>query len=80
MDEELDPALDEPATLACGPHSCCGRRPGGGAPLVGTDLGVMDRDARRMRGEHAFLFANLKEGLGVAEIHSFVERTGDLHA
>jgi urease accessory protein len=35
------------------------------APMVGADLGVMDRDARKMRGERPFVFTNLKtlEGL-----------------
>ncbi|MBY0401216.1 urease accessory protein UreG [Myxococcota bacterium] len=35
------------------------------APLVGADLGVMDRDARRMRGERPFVFSNLKTGTGL---------------
>ena len=48
------------------------------APPVGADLGVMDRDARRMRGERPFLFANLKAGDGVAEIVAFIEREGGL--
>ena len=38
------------------------------APLVGADLGVMDRDARRMRGEGPFVFAQVTNGLGVEEI------------
>jgi len=38
------------------------------APLVGADLGVMDRDARRMRGDGPFLFAQVINGLGVREI------------
>jgi len=50
------------------------------APLVGADLGVMDRDARRMRGERPFLFTNLKEGRGVAEVRRFIEEAGGLHA
>ena len=48
------------------------------APLVGADLSVMDRDARRMRGDRPFVFANLKEGAGLAEIVAFVEREGGL--
>jgi urease accessory protein len=48
------------------------------APLVGADLTVMDRDTRKMRGERPFLFANLKEGLGVAEIADFILRKGGL--
>ena len=30
------------------------------APYVGADLSVMERDAKRMRGERPFLFTNLK--------------------
>jgi urease accessory protein len=48
------------------------------APLVGADLAVMDRDARKMRGERPFLFTNLKENRGVAEIADFIVRTGGL--
>ena len=40
----------------------------------------MDRDARKMRGERPFLFTNLKEGRGVAEVVSFVETKGGLEA
>jgi urease accessory protein len=50
------------------------------APLVGASLEVMDRDARKMRGERPFLFTNLKEGRGVAEVVSFVETKGGLEA
>ena len=32
------------------------------APLVGADLDVMDRDAKKMRGERPFFFSNLKKG------------------
>jgi urease accessory protein len=38
------------------------------APLVGADLQVMDRDARRMRGDGPFIFAQVTHGVGVAEI------------
>jgi urease accessory protein len=48
------------------------------APLVGADLGVMDRDSRKMRGERPFLFTNLKADHGVAEIVGFIVRTGGL--
>jgi urease accessory protein len=48
------------------------------APLVGASLEVMDRDARRMRGERQFVFANLKSGKGVDEIIEFVVREGGL--
>ena len=42
------------------------------APLVGADLGVMDRDARRMRGPRPFVFANLKAGEGLESIVGFL--------
>ena len=48
------------------------------APLVGADLGVMDRDARRMRGARPFLFSNLKENRGVVEIADFILSAGGL--
>jgi urease accessory protein len=48
------------------------------APHVGADLGVMDRDARRMRGERPFVFSTIRSGGGVAEIAAFVERAGGL--
>ncbi|MBK1658144.1 urease accessory protein UreG [Paracraurococcus ruber] len=50
------------------------------APLVGADLSVMDRDARRMRGARPFLFTNLKEDRGVAEIAAFILQQGGLPA
>ena len=46
------------------------------APYVGASLEVMARDARKMRGERPFVFSNLKEGLGLDEIVSFIERRG----
>jgi len=46
------------------------------APLVGASLEVMDRDARRMRGERPFVFSNLKTGQGLVEIIAFIERQG----
>ncbi len=46
------------------------------APLVGADLGVMDRDAKKMRGERPFLFTNLKADKGVTEISEFILRMG----
>jgi urease accessory protein len=38
------------------------------APLVGADLGVMARDAGRMRGKGPFVFAQVTSGIGVREI------------
>jgi urease accessory protein len=48
------------------------------APLVGASLEVMDRDARRMRGERPFIFTTLKDNQGVAEIAAFIVRAGGL--
>ncbi len=50
------------------------------APLVGASLEVMDRDARKMRGERPFLFTNLKENKGVADIAAFIVKTGGVEA
>ena len=48
------------------------------APLVGADLGVMDRDARKMRGTRPFLFTNLKAMDGLEDVKSFIIETGGL--
>lgn len=46
------------------------------APLVGASLEVMDRDAKKMRGERPFIFSNLKTGQGLKEIIAFIESAG----
>jgi len=46
------------------------------APLVGASLEVMERDARRMRGQRPFQFSNMKTGDGLEEIIAFIEREG----
>jgi urease accessory protein len=43
------------------------------APHVGADLGVMERDARRMRGARPFVFTNLKTGDGVGTIVEWIQ-------
>ena len=48
------------------------------APLVGASLAVMEADARRMRCARPFLFANLKDGTGVAQTVEFVVERGGL--
>jgi urease accessory protein len=50
------------------------------APYVGASLEVMDRDARKMRGDRPFVFANVRAGKGVADIATFIERQGGLRA
>ena len=48
------------------------------APMVGASLEVMDRDAKKMRGERPFVFSNLKTGVGLMDIIAFIERQGML--
>jgi urease accessory protein len=42
------------------------------APHVGASLDVMERDARRMRGERLFVFTNLRTGEGVGRIVEWI--------
>jgi urease accessory protein len=46
------------------------------APMVGASLEVMDRDARKMRGDRPFVFTNLKSGVGLTTVIEFIEREG----
>lgn len=48
------------------------------APMVGASLEVMDRDAKKMRGEKPFVFSCLKKGEGLENIANFVIREGML--
>ena len=48
------------------------------APLVGASLDVMDRDARKMRGDRPFVFANLRDRTGLEVVIDFIVRTGGL--
>ena len=50
------------------------------APMVGASLEVMERDAKKMRGERPFVFSNLKTGLGLDTIIRFIEERGLLKA
>lgn len=50
------------------------------ASYVGASLDVMDRDARKMRGDKPFVFANMKDGTGIGEIIDFIVREGMLDA
>ena len=47
------------------------------APHVGADLGVMDRDARKMRGAGPTVFAQVTHGVGVEEIAQQVLRAAE---
>jgi len=49
------------------------------APFVGADLDVMDRDAKKMRGDRPFVFTNIKGGEGTEEVWQFIEQQGGLN-
>ncbi|MTJ47507.1 urease accessory protein UreG [Dolichospermum sp. UHCC 0259] len=42
------------------------------APYVGADLNVMERDAKKMRGDKPFIFTNLKTQVGLGDVIQFV--------
>ena len=46
------------------------------APLVGASLEVMDRDAKKMRGDKPFLFTNLKKEEGLQSVIEFIKQKG----
>ncbi len=48
------------------------------APYVGASLEVMERDAKKMRGERPFVFTNLKTGQGLDQVDAFIRRQGML--
>jgi urease accessory protein len=43
------------------------------APFVGADLGIMERDAKKMRGNKPFVFTNLKTKQGLDAIIKFIK-------
>ena len=49
------------------------------APHVGADLGVMERDALKMRKERPFVFTNIKVGEGTDGIIAFIQQKGGLN-
>ncbi|WP_281559315.1 urease accessory protein UreG [Thalassomonas sp. RHCl1] len=48
------------------------------ADMVGASLEVMDRDAKKMRGDKPFVFANMKTEQGLSDIIGFIECEGML--
>jgi len=46
------------------------------APAVGASLEVMDRDARKMRGDRPFVFTNMKTKEGIEPVAEFVMKRG----
>lgn len=43
------------------------------APFVGADLNVMERDAKKMRGDKPFIFTNLKTKEGLEMVKNFIK-------
>jgi urease accessory protein len=43
------------------------------APFVGADLNVMERDAKKMRGDKQFVFTNLKTKEGLETVKNFIK-------
>lgn len=43
------------------------------APYVGADLLVMERDAKKMRGEKPFIFTNMKNGHNIDQVVSWIK-------
>ncbi len=48
------------------------------APYVGSDLGVMDRDAGRMRKDRPFVFTGLRARKGVDDVVRLIEEIGGI--
>jgi urease accessory protein len=48
--------------------------------MVGASLEVMERDAKKMRGDRPFVFTNLKTGVGLDTVIRFVETEGLLRS
>ncbi len=48
------------------------------APHVMADLGIMEQDTRKVRGERPYVFTDLLRQKGLAEIVAFIERAGGL--
>ena len=44
------------------------------APYVGADLGVMERDSKKMRGERPFLFTNIRDRDGIAPVIDWIRK------
>ena len=47
---------------------------------MGASLEVMDRDAKKMRGDRPFVFSNLKKAQGLDEIIQLIISEGMLEA
>jgi len=50
------------------------------APYVGASLDVMERDAKRMRGDKPFVFTSLRNGTGADDVLVLLARIGGFDA
>jgi urease accessory protein len=48
------------------------------APMVGASLEVMEADTKRMRGAKPYVFASIKNGVGVEAVADFIIKSGGL--
>ncbi|MFJ5489128.1 urease accessory protein UreG [Hansschlegelia beijingensis] len=48
------------------------------APMVGADLSVMEADTIRMRKDRPYVFASVRNGVGVDPVVAFIKRAGGL--
>ena len=49
------------------------------APYVGADLGVMERDAAKMRGDRPFMFTNLRDETGLPALLGWLSQRIDAY-
>ncbi|MDI4656042.1 urease accessory protein UreG [Xanthobacter autotrophicus] len=50
------------------------------APMVGADLAIMEADTIRMRAGRPYVFASIRNGVGVDVVARFIEQAGGLVA
>jgi len=44
------------------------------APYVGADLDIMERDAKKMRGDRPFIFTNIRGNEGIDKVLAWLKR------
>lgn len=44
------------------------------APYVGADLGVMERDSKKMRGDRPFVFTNIRDNEGIDTVINWIKK------
>jgi urease accessory protein len=46
------------------------------APYVGASLEVMETDAKKMRGDHPFVFTDMRSNKGIKDVIDFILKQG----